>query len=83
MNGTEVSGGRAHIFAVAGTGSDTPPTFLAYTTGCRPPSLSSTRGKAGRNNLNEEITPHPLHWDRLAIPPNHFRFRTCSVLAPM
>ncbi len=29
---------------------------LVLTTGCRPP-LSSTRGKAGRNKLNEEITP--------------------------
>ncbi len=26
------------------------------TTGCRPPPPSSTRGKAGRNKLNEEIT---------------------------
>jgi hypothetical protein len=29
-------------------------------TGCRPHPPSSTRGKAGRNHLNEEITPRLL-----------------------
>jgi hypothetical protein len=30
--------------------------------GADPPPPSSTRGKAGRNNLNEEITPLHPHW---------------------
>ncbi len=33
--------------------------------------------------LNEEIAPPPPHWDRQAIQPNHFKFRTCSALVPM
>jgi hypothetical protein len=52
------------------------------TTGCRPPSLSSTRGEAGINFLTRKLPP-PLHWDRRAIQPNHMKFRTCSALAPM
>ena len=41
------------------------------------PPPSSTRGKAGRNQLNEEITPSsPL--DRRGLEPNHIKFRTCS-----
>jgi hypothetical protein len=47
----------------------------------QPPFLFG--GKAGRNHLNEEITPPPPHWDRRAIQPNHIKFRTCSALAPM
>ncbi len=47
------------------------------------PPPSSTRGKAGSNHLNEEITPPPPHWDRRAMQPNHIKFRTCSALAPM
>ncbi len=48
-----------------------------------PPSPPSTRGKAGKNQLNEEITPPPPLWDRREIQPNHIKFRTCSALAPM
>jgi hypothetical protein len=48
-----------------------------------PYPTSSMRGKAGRNHLNEKITPPPPHWDRRAIQPNHFKFRTCSALSPM
>jgi hypothetical protein len=46
---------------------------------------SSTRGKAGRNHLNEEINPLlPTRiGERIAIQPNHIKFRTCSALAPM
>ncbi len=40
------------------------------------PAPPSTRGKAGRNHLNEEIPPPP-HWDRRAIQQNHIKFRTC------
>jgi hypothetical protein len=47
------------------------------------PPPSSTRGKAGRNHLNEEITPLLPKWDRRAIQPNLIKFRTCSALAPM
>ncbi len=43
-----------------------------------------TRSEAGRNHFHEEIFyPPPPHWDRRAILPNHTKFRTCSVLAPM
>ncbi len=39
--------------------------------------------KAGRNHLNEEISPSSPHWDRRSIQPNQIKFRTCSSLAPM
>ena len=42
-----------------------------------PTPTSSTRGKAGRNHLNEEITP------LRAIQQNHIKFRPCSALVPM
>ncbi len=44
-----------------------------------PTTPSSTRGKAGRNHLNVEITPSA----RRVIQPSHIKFRTCSALAPM
>ncbi len=43
-----------------------------------PTPPSSTRGKAGRKHLNEEITPPPPNWDRRAIQPKHIKFRTVS-----
>jgi hypothetical protein len=50
--------------------------------GADPPPRSSTRGKARRQHLNEEITSLPPRVRR-AIQPNHIKFRTCNVLAPM
>ncbi len=38
---------------------------------------------AGKNHLNEEITPPPSHWDRRTALPNHIKFRTYSALALM
>jgi hypothetical protein len=56
--------------------------MLTVITECRPPPPSSSVAKAGRNHLNEEITPSSQR-DRRAILPNHIKFRTCSALAPM
>ncbi len=53
------------------------------TKGCRPSPLPLRVAKAGKNHLNEEITPPPPHWDWRAIQPNHIKFMTCSALAPM
>jgi hypothetical protein len=53
--------------------------------GCRPSPLTPCVATAGKNILNEEITPllpTPLGYSR-AIQPNHIKFRTCSALAPM
>ncbi len=44
---------------------------------------SSTRGKTGRNHLNEEISCPLPHWDRRAIQPNHIKSKTCRDLGPM
>jgi hypothetical protein len=84
MDGTTISGGRAHIFAVAETSSANPSPSSLTPPGADPHPLPlGERRHAGRNHLNEEITPHPLHWDWRAIQPNHIKFRTWSTLAPM
>jgi hypothetical protein len=46
-----------------------------------PPSPSPRRWKAGRNQLNEEITP--LLPTGIGERFSHIKFRTCSALAPM
>jgi hypothetical protein len=52
--------------------------------GADPPPPLLRLAKASRNHLKEEIiTPLTPHWERRAIQPNHIKFRTSTVLAPM
>ncbi len=43
------------------------PIYQLLHTGCRPLPLLLLVVKAGRNHLNEEITPPPPHWDKRGI----------------
>jgi hypothetical protein len=57
--------------------------LISGSQGADPTSLSSTREKAGRNNLKEKITPLLPTGIGEQYSQNHIQFRTCSALALM